>query len=117
MNDRNPSKEGLVQEDGCIHIEIRDWGIGFDPDRVEERCFGLAGIRERARVLGGHAAIRSVPGEGTRIVVRLPVRVSEVVEGGRREIVDCFLPPQRLIQSARPLVFSQRFGPLRLRCG
>jgi len=67
----------LLREEDCVHIEIRDWGIGFDPDGVEERCFGLAGIRERARVLGGHTAIRSAPGEGTRIVVRLPLRVSE----------------------------------------
>ncbi|NQT14255.1 MAG: PAS domain-containing protein [Planctomycetes bacterium] len=67
----------LVQDKDCMQVEIQDWGIGFDPDRVGESCFGLAGIRERARVLGGQATIESAPGEGTRIVVRLPLRVNE----------------------------------------
>jgi signal transduction histidine kinase len=67
----------LVQEGERVRIEVRDWGIGFHPESVEEKCFGLAGIRERARVLGGEVAIRSTPGEGTQIVVELPMTVSE----------------------------------------
>ncbi|MFH1266010.1 MAG: sensor histidine kinase, partial [Planctomycetota bacterium] len=67
----------LVQDGSQVRVEVQDWGIGFDPESVEERCFGLAGIRERARVLGGRATIDSTPGQGTRIVVELPVGVSE----------------------------------------
>ena len=49
------------------------WGVGFDKDNIEEGSFGLEGIRERARLLGGNAIIDSRPGKGTRIVVGLPL--------------------------------------------
>jgi len=60
-----------VEQD--IHVEIQDWGIGFDPSQVEAHCFGLRGIQERARLLGGRAVIDSEPGKGTRITVALPL--------------------------------------------
>jgi signal transduction histidine kinase len=63
----------LVQEDHRLHIEIRDWGVGFDPQTIKEESFGLEEIRERARLLGGTASIESAPGHGTRIVVDLPL--------------------------------------------
>jgi signal transduction histidine kinase len=63
----------LVQRGGRLRIEIRDWGVGFDPQTVQENRFGLEGIRERARLLGGKCRIKSKPGEGTSIVVDLPV--------------------------------------------
>jgi hypothetical protein len=43
-------------------------------ERVEdENRYGLEGIRERARVLGGRCSIKSKPGEGTVLLVELPV--------------------------------------------
>lgn len=63
----------LVQHGGQIRIEVRDWGVGFKPEDVGDSRFGLAGIRERARVLGGKASIETAPGKGTRIVVELPI--------------------------------------------
>jgi signal transduction histidine kinase len=66
-------KVSLSQRDGHVRIEIRDWGIGFVPDTVEEGRYGLEGIRQRARLLGGKSTIDSVPGSGTRIVVKLPI--------------------------------------------
>jgi PAS domain S-box-containing protein len=63
----------LVQREGRAKIEIRDWGVGFDVKGVQENRFGLEGIRQRARLLGGKCSIRSKLGKGTRIVVELPV--------------------------------------------
>jgi len=63
----------LQKDDGRIFINVRDWGIGFDPDEVEERRFGLQGIRERARLLGGHAVIETAPDQGTLVSVELPL--------------------------------------------
>jgi PAS domain S-box-containing protein len=63
----------LVQREGRVKIEIRDWGVGFDVKVVQENRFGLEGIRQRARLLGGKCSIRSKLGKGTRIVVELPV--------------------------------------------
>ena len=77
-NARNHSKSkkivvSLVQRGERLRIEVRDWGVGFDPKTVPENHFGVDGIRERARLLGGKCNIKSKPGEGTVVVVELPV--------------------------------------------
>jgi PAS domain S-box-containing protein len=63
----------LLQRGGQVRIEIRDWGIGFQPEEAVDNRFGLEGIRERARLLGGKCEIHSEPGKGTRITIELPV--------------------------------------------
>ncbi len=63
----------LFQRGDEIRIEIQDWGTGFDPKAVPKNRFGLEGIRQRARLLGGKCSIRSTAGKGTRIAVSLPV--------------------------------------------
>jgi len=63
----------LVQRGERVRVEVRDWGAGFVAGDVRGPHFGLHGIRERARLLGGRAHIRSVPGRGTRVVVELPL--------------------------------------------
>ncbi len=64
---------GLRQHADQLRLEIRDWGIGFDPAKVKDGCYGLEGIRQRVRLLGGKCSVRSAPGEGTRITVELPL--------------------------------------------
>jgi signal transduction histidine kinase len=63
----------LTQADGHLRVEVQDWGIGFDPTKVGEDCFGLQEVRERAELLGGRTAIDSAPGKGTRVLVELPL--------------------------------------------
>ncbi|MGO9109174.1 MAG: PAS domain S-box protein [Thermoguttaceae bacterium] len=63
----------LLQRGDRIRIEIRDWGVGFDPNAVSKSRFGLEGIRQRARLLGGKCSIRSMAGKGARVSVELPV--------------------------------------------
>jgi len=63
----------LEQRDKRLIVGIRDWGRGFDPEEIEDSRFGLRGIRERARLLGGQATIESTPGRGTHVVVDLPL--------------------------------------------
>lgn len=63
----------IVQQSERLRIEIRDWGVGFDRDLVDTRHFGLDAIRERAELLGGRAVVTSAPGEGTSVIVDLPV--------------------------------------------
>ncbi|MFO0897083.1 MAG: sensor histidine kinase [Pirellulales bacterium] len=62
----------LRRVDGRVRAVIADNGIGFDPAQSGLRNFGLRGMRERVRVLGGDLNIESEPGQGTRIVVDLP---------------------------------------------
>jgi PAS domain S-box-containing protein len=63
----------MVQESEQVRITVRDAGAGFDPKAVRKKRYGLAGVRERARLLGGRARIESAPGKGTRIHVVLPL--------------------------------------------
>lgn len=63
----------LSQTDRGMRLVVRDWGVGFSPDDVGAARFGLAGIRQRARLMGGRASIRSEPGKGSVISVTLPL--------------------------------------------
>jgi two-component system sensor histidine kinase DegS len=63
----------LIQRKEYVRIEIQDQGVGFSPEKVSKNCFGLAGIRERARLLGGKSSIRSILGKDTHIKVELPL--------------------------------------------
>ena len=50
----------LRQDHALVLLEVTDQGIGFNPAQdVAANSFGLRGIRERARLLGGHATIDS----------------------------------------------------------
>ena len=66
----------LAECDGTVRLEIKDWGRGFDPNRVAAGHFGVRGIRERARILRGRALIESLPGQGTRVLVELPTTLA-----------------------------------------
>ena len=63
----------LTQRDDYLRIEIRDWGVGFNPRTIGDGHFGVEGIQERARLFGGSATVKSALGKGTRIVVQLPL--------------------------------------------
>lgn len=61
-----------------IQLRIADDGRGFEPSAQLERSegehrFGLIGMRERADEIGGQFILRSAPGEGTEIIVRVPL--------------------------------------------
>jgi signal transduction histidine kinase len=64
----------LIEQEHKMRIEIRDWGVGFQRDEAEEGRYGLEGIQQRARLLGGTFDIKSAPGQGTRLIVELPIR-------------------------------------------
>jgi signal transduction histidine kinase len=63
----------MTQEGQDVRLEVRDWGIGFDSKSVEKGHFGLEGIRQRARLLGGRLTIESTPGSGTLVQVVMPI--------------------------------------------
>ena len=63
----------MTQEGQDVRLEVRDWGIGFDPESVVEGHFGLEGIRQRVRLLGGRLTIETAPGSGALIRVVVPI--------------------------------------------
>jgi PAS domain S-box-containing protein len=58
-----------------LHLSIVDQGKGFEPEEVlaAGRSNGLAGMRERALLLGGTFGIQSSSGAGTRLMAELPL--------------------------------------------
>lgn len=61
--------------EGVIHCEVCDEGRGFVPRHVDAdgRGMGIIGMQERAAMLGGDVIVRSQPGSGTCVLVRIPV--------------------------------------------
>lgn len=62
----------LGEESGQIRISIEDEGRGFDPAKIKEKTasFGLQIMRERVESVGGSLEIKTVPNQGTRIILR-----------------------------------------------
>jgi len=54
-------------------LTIEDDGIGFEPASIPGDRFGLVGLNERAKLLGGSLELYSCPGEGTTITVSVPL--------------------------------------------
>jgi signal transduction histidine kinase len=54
-----------------LRLVIEDNGAGFQPDAVGGEHFGLAGMSERAELIGATLSIRSTPGQGTRIELEM----------------------------------------------
>jgi len=65
----------MTSAPGWMEMEVRDAGVGFDPEEVARSGMGigLLGMSERASMVGGLLQVRSVPNGGTRIQVRIPV--------------------------------------------
>ncbi len=63
----------LAQEQDTIRLEIEDWGVGFNPAATIDGHFGLEGIRERVRLLGGQLQIDSGPQRGTLFRIEVPI--------------------------------------------
>jgi signal transduction histidine kinase len=61
-----------------LTVEIEDDGLGFDPEEMKQpresgQGLGLLGMRERLSLIGGSCRIESQPGQGTRILVQVPL--------------------------------------------
>lgn len=70
-----------------LRVTITDNGVGFDMETVlrdPEKWdhFGIKGILERARLVGGEGRVESKMGQGTKIVVEVPLMKKEAKTHG-----------------------------------
>jgi two-component system sensor histidine kinase UhpB len=61
-----------------LRLQVQDNGVGFDVQETlsasaSRPCWGLLGMIERAKLIGGECQITSQPGAGTRIEVVAPL--------------------------------------------
>jgi len=65
----------LQADQDVLDVQIEDQGAGFDPEAAlaAETSVGLAGMRERAILLGGQLTVDSAPGAGTCVRAELPL--------------------------------------------
>ena len=64
----------VTEDEEDIVLRLMDNGVGFDTSAPgPEGHYGMAMMRERAKVGGGSFDVASEPGEGTTIVVRFPI--------------------------------------------
>ena len=73
-----------------LKVSISDNGVGFNMEQVLHNPekwdhFGVRGIVERAKLVGGEAHIDSKKGRGTRIVVIVPLGKKESVDDGENQ--------------------------------
>jgi signal transduction histidine kinase len=76
----------VTQHDDELEVTVTDFGAGFSLADAPSGRYGLAGIRQRAQLIGGSTTIATQPGRGTRVSLRLTLR-------------DNVLPPARLEQA------------------
>jgi len=65
----------LKVDDQTFVLSVQDWGRGFDPSAFPDDLshLGLVSMHERAEMIGGVCQIKSTPGKGTTVDVRLPL--------------------------------------------
>jgi PAS domain S-box-containing protein len=68
----------LTRSADVVRLEVRDWGVGFDPATLAGPAglgeqLGLRAMRDRAALLGGELQIDARPGHGVSIVATIPL--------------------------------------------
>jgi len=74
----------LRAADKSVRLSVADNGAGLQADSawLKPMSFGLAGMRERAALLGGSLAVRSAPGKGVVVTLELPRLPAQVALNG-----------------------------------
>lgn len=67
----------LITAPHQVELVVEDDGCGFDPDHIAPGHYGLIGLNERVRLLGGRVELCSTPGEGTWLEVVVPLEGHE----------------------------------------
>lgn len=69
----------ILMNEGSMLVEVDDHGVGFDSAAQSKTGFtyGIAGMMERAALIGGKLDVESSPGSGTFVCARLPIQITD----------------------------------------
>lgn len=67
----------FIKRDHIAILTVIDDGIGFDPEQALSGSYGLANMQERTTEMGGQFKIVSLPNQGTKITVHVPLNREE----------------------------------------
>ncbi len=78
----------LHTDAAALHINVKDWGKGFDPKTLTAapEQFGVIGMEERAQLIGGKFSLTSSVGQGTEIAVQIPLENFEQLSTKEDEV-------------------------------
>ena len=95
----------LSYMNNLVTLNVQDDGVGFDPAQVRPDSsaqstggFGLVGMRERVEQLRGTLLVESAPGEGTTLMVAIPMTADKRMVGRSMETAKTSLPLRRETQ-------------------
>ena len=60
-----------------VTVVVKDEGCGFDVEAVREgkrESYGLLGMQERVSLFGGRFNVKSAPGQGTQVIIEVPLQ-------------------------------------------
>jgi len=58
-----------------LQLKVMDFGLGFDQEADgPSGGLGMISMQERARLAGGELSVHSVLGQGTTVIVEVPLR-------------------------------------------
>lgn len=73
----------ISDAEGVLTLEVTDNGIGIQSQSLTKTgSFGIRGLKERARTVGGWLDVSSQPNHGTSIILSIPLKPSETVTPG-----------------------------------
>jgi two-component system sensor histidine kinase UhpB len=110
----------LEAADMSIRLRLGDNGAGFNTETAGKQAmsFGLAGMRQRAELLGGTLTVRSAPGKGTVLMLEAPAPVG-MGWNAKNSNTDCGRPHAVPAGHAQPALRRARYGSSRrgAQCG
>src|SRR3954454_1608890 len=74
----------LAREGDRVELTVADDGSGFTFDQAA-RGLGIAGMRERALLVGGDMQVESRPDSGTRVHLTVPLKLADTGGGRKRK--------------------------------
>ena len=77
----NKIKCNLKKVEDTLNIEVNDYGIGFDIDKIKKdnTGIGLVSLSQRVKMIGGKLEINSVLGKGTTVKIVVNLKDNEAL--------------------------------------